>query len=127
MQLNPFPQGTTTIHLDPFAAPLLMLSCCALKAAAPEPALHGLVPAFAEEMGSHANGTTTFRRFGALEVGTDAELTYRNAQVPARNARILALFRGPGGNPTAEVEVDSTERGRPHSVGWVNIADLQPL
>ena len=89
--------------------------------------LHGLVPAFAEEIGSHANGTTTFRRFGAVEVGTDAELTYRNAQVPARNVRILALFRGPGGNPTAEVEVDSTERGRPHSVRWVNIADLQPL
>lgn len=89
--------------------------------------LRGLEPAFAEAMGRHENDTTTFRRFGALEVGTDAKLTYGNVGVPARKARILALFRGPGGIPTAEVEIDSTERGRPHSVRWVRIAHLQPL
>lgn len=89
--------------------------------------LRGLEPAFAEEMGRHENGTTIFRRFGALEVGTDAKLTYGKVGVPARIARILALFRGPGGIPTAEVEVDSIERGRPHSVRWLRIAHLQPL
>lgn len=89
--------------------------------------LRGLEPAFAEEMGRHEDGTTTFRRFGALAVGTDARLTYCKVGVPARIARILALFRGPGGIPTAEVEVDSIERGRPHNVRWLRIAHLQPL
>ncbi|AAP85947.1 hypothetical protein PHG195 (plasmid) [Cupriavidus necator H16] len=90
--------------------------------------LDGLAPAFGDRIGQHPNGTPLYRRYGGIEAGAIASLTYRAAPyLPARRARVLSLFNGPSG-PTADVEVEEVIRGRTKICArWVSVADLHPF
>ncbi|MDK3022853.1 hypothetical protein QO239_09645 [Cupriavidus taiwanensis] len=90
--------------------------------------LDGLKPAFRDQIGQHANGTPIFRAYGPIKADTITTLRYRAAPaLPARQARVLSVFNGPGG-PTADVEVEEIVRGRAKICRrWVSVADLQPF
>jgi len=61
-----------------------------------------------------------------IKAGTIATLRYRAAPaLPARQARVLSVFNGPGG-PTADVEVEEIARGRAKICRrWVSVANLE--
>lgn len=90
--------------------------------------LDGLKPALRDQIGRQANGTPVFRAYGRIQAGAIATLRYRAAPaLPARLARVLSVFNGPGG-PTADVEVEEIVRGRTKICPrWVSVADLQPF
>ncbi len=90
--------------------------------------LDGLASPFSEPFGEHPNGTPLYRRYGWIETGAITNLVCRAApSLPARQARVLALFEGPSG-PTADVEMEEIVRGHPKiSARWVSVKDLRPL